>query len=155
MSLKSQIEDDIKTAMLAGDKTLVTTLRGLKSAILNIEVAKGARETGLPDSEVIDILVKEAKKRQESADMYAQGNSADRAAAELEEKSVIEKYLPKQLTEDEIKQIVENVTAEIGSTPQQMGQIIGAVKAKTAGAADGALIARLVKEKIQWSYLWE
>ena len=149
MSLKSQIDEDIKTAMLAGDKTLVTTLRGLKSAILNVEVAKGARETGLPDTEVTDILVKEAKKRQESADMYTQGNSADRAAAEMAEKAIIEKYLPKQLTEDELKQIVESVTAEIGSSPQQMGQIIGAVMAKTAGAADGALIARLVKEKLQ------
>ncbi len=149
MSLKSQIDGDIKTAMLAGEKTLVTTLRGLKSAILNVEVAKGARETGLPDSEITDILAKEAKKRQESADMYTQGNSPERAAAELTEKTVIEKYLPKQLSEDEIKQIIDDITAEIGSTPQQMGQIIGAVKAKTAGAADGALIARLVKEKIQ------
>ena len=149
MSLKSQIDNDIKTAMLAGEKSLVTILRGLKSAILNVEVAKGARETGLPDSEVTDILVKEAKKRQESADMYTQGNSADRAAAELAEKAVIEKYLPSQLSEDEVKQIIDDVTAEIGSSVQQMGQIIGAVKAKTAGAADGALIAKLVKEKLQ------
>jgi len=90
MGLKQQIEDDLKTAMLAGDKTLVTTLRGLKSAILNIEVAKGARETGLPDSEITDILAKEAKKRKESADMYVQGASQERAEAELQEKTVIE-----------------------------------------------------------------
>lgn len=86
MSLKNQIDADIKVAMLAGEKTLVTTLRGLKSAILNVEVAKGLRETGLADSEITDILAKEAKKRQESADMYTQGNSPERAAAELTEK---------------------------------------------------------------------
>jgi uncharacterized protein YqeY len=148
MSLKEQIEADIKTAMLAGEKTLVTTLRGIKSAILNVEVAKGARETGLPDSEVTDILAKEAKKRQESADMYVQGNSQERADAELTEKAVIEKYLPKQLDEAEISKIIDEVMTEVGSTPQQMGQIIGAVKSKTAGAADGAMIARLVKEKL-------
>ena len=149
MSLKSQIDGDIKTAMLAGEKTLVTTLRGLKSAILNVEVAKGLRETGLPDSEITDILAKEAKKRQESADMYIQGNSKERADAELQEKAIIERYLPKQLSEQEIQQIINEVTAELGTSVQQMGQIIGAVKAKTSGSADGAIIAKLVKEKLQ------
>ncbi len=155
MSLKNQIDADIKVAMLAGEKTLVTTLRGLKSAILNVEVAKGLRETGLPDSEITDILAKEAKKRQESADMYIQGNSKERADAELQEKAIIERYLPKQLSEQEIQQIINEVTAELGTSVQQMGQIIGAVKAKTSGSADGAIIAKLVKEKLQWSYLWE
>jgi len=155
MSLKNQIDADIKVAMLAGEKTLVTTLRGLKSAILNVEVAKGLRETGLPDSEITDILAKEAKKRQESADMYIQGNSKERADAELQEKAIIERYLPKQLSEQEIQQIINEVTAELGTSMQQMGQIIGAVKAKTSGSAEGAIIAKLVKEKLQWSYLWE
>ena len=149
MSLKNQIDADIKVAMLAGEKTLVTTLRGLKSAILNVEVAKGLRETGLPDSEITDILAKEAKKRQESADMYIQGNSKERADAELQEKAIIERYLPKQLSEQEIQQIINEVTAELGTSVQQMGQIIGAVKVKTSGSADGAIIAKLVKEKLQ------
>ncbi len=149
MSLKLQIDADIKTAMLAGDKTLVTTLRGLKSAILNVEVAKNLRETGLPDDEVIDVLAKEAKKRQESADLYTQGGSAEKAAAELSEKQVIEKYLPQQLTEDEIREIMDEVIGGFGEIgPQLMGQVIGAVKAKTGPAADGALIARLVKERL-------
>lgn len=149
MSLKQQIEDDLKTAMLAGDKILVTTLRGLKAAILNMEVAKGARETGLPDSEITDILVKEAKKRQESADMYVQGNSSERADAELQEKAVIEKYLPQQLNEAEIGAIIDEVINGMGDvSAQRMGQVIGAVKSRTAGSADGAVIARLVKEKL-------
>src|SRR3954462_11571922 len=103
MSLKQQIDRDIKTAMLAGQKTLVTTLRGLKSTILYAEVAKGSREEGLSDPEAIELLAKEAKKRQESADLYKQGGSPERAEAELTEKQVIEQYLPKQLTEDELQ----------------------------------------------------
>jgi uncharacterized protein YqeY len=74
-STKQQIDADLKTAMLAGDKTLVTTLRGLKSAILYVEVAENAREKGLPEDAVVAILQKEAKKRQESADLYLQGGN--------------------------------------------------------------------------------
>jgi uncharacterized protein YqeY len=149
MNLKQQIDADLKTAMLAGDKVLVTTLRGLKSAVLNMEIAKGARETGLPETEVIDILAKESKKRQESADMYTQGNSPERAAAELEEKSVIEKYLPKQMDESEISTVIDEIMKSMPEAGQgQMGQIIGAVKARTAGSADGGVIARLIKEKL-------
>ncbi len=149
MNIKSQIDQDLKQAMLAGDKTLTTTLRGLKSAILYVEVAKGARDTGLPEAEVIDILSKEAKKRQESADMYTQGASAERAAAETAEKLVIEKYLPAQLSEDEISQVVEQVITELSASDMSaMGQVIGKVKESTKGSADGAVIARIVKEKL-------
>lgn len=149
MSLKTTIDADLKTAMLAGDKTLVTTLRGLKSAILNVEVEKGVRDTGLPDDEIIALLQKEAKKRQESADLYVQGNSQERADAELAEKQVIEKYLPAQLSEDELQTMVDEVIAGMGEVSmQQMGQVIGAVKAKAGAAGDGATIARLVKEKL-------
>lgn len=149
MSIKAQIEQNLKQAMLAGDKTLVTTLRGLKSAILNVEVAKGARETGLPDSEIIDILSKEAKKRQESVEMYVQGGSPERAEAEAAEKQVIEKYLPTQLSEVEISQVVANVITEQNATGMQaMGLVIGKVKERTKGSADGAVIAKIVKEKL-------
>ncbi len=149
MSIKAQIDQDLKQAMLAGDKTLTTTLRGLKSAILYAEVAKGVRDSGLPEAEVIDILSKEAKKRQESADMYTQGNSPDRAAAEAAEKIVIEKYLPAQLSEEEISRMVEQVITELGVVDMSaMGQVIGKVKANTKGSADGAVIARIVKEKL-------
>lgn len=149
MNIKAQIEQHLKQAMLAGDKTLVTTLRGLKSAILNVEVAKGARETGLPDSEIIDILSKEAKKRQESVEMYVQGGSPERAEAEAAEKQVIEKYLPAQLSEDEISQVVMDVIREQNATgTQAMGLVIGRVKERTKGSADGAVIAKIVKEKL-------
>lgn len=149
MSIKEQIEIDLKTAMLAGDKPVVTVLRGLKGAILNVEIAKNAREQGLPEEEVLAILTKQAKQRQESADMYVQGNSPERATAELAEKVIIEKYLPQQMGDDELTAIIEKVIASTGANgPQAMGQVIGAVKAQTAGTADGGRIAALVKEKL-------
>ena len=147
MTIKEQIERDLKMAMLAGDKTLVTTLRGLKSAILYIEVAEGSRDSGLSDEVVTSLLQKEAKKRQESAEMYRKGKSAPKAEAEDAEYQVIQKYLPTQLTEAEVKSIVEQQADVLDiHSLQQMGQLIGAVKQASKGAADGALIARLTKE---------
>jgi uncharacterized protein YqeY len=149
MSLKQQIDSDIKQAMLAGNKTLVTTLRGLKSSILNEEVAKGVRDKGLSDEDITTLFVKEAKKRQESADLYKQGGNIDKAAAELAEKELIEKYLPEQMSEEELSVLVDEAIEQTGSDPAKMGQIIGAVKQKAGASADGAVIARLVKEKLQ------
>ena len=147
--LEQRIEDDIKSALLAGDKTRAMTLRGLKSTLLNVKVAEGKRDSGLSDEEVINIFSKEAKKRQESADLYVQGNSQERADKELAEKSVIEEYLPKQLSEDEIASIVAEVISETGASEQRdMGKVIAGVRAKTAGSADGSIIARLTKEKL-------
>jgi len=147
--LKTRIDQDLKTALLAGDKVLATTLRGLKSAILYVEVSKGAREQGLPDDEIVAILSKEAKKRQESADLYKQGGNEEKAAAELAEKQAIEKYLPEQLSDDELIGLVDAAIKEFGaSSPAAMGQVIGVVKQKTAGQADGARIAQLVKQQL-------
>lgn len=147
--LKTQIDQDLKSALLAGDKDLATTLRGIKSVILYAEVAKGARDEGLGDDEIIALLTKEAKKRQESADLYKKGGNEDRATAELREKDVIEKYLPAQLSDDELKVLVDASVAELGvSSAQGMGQVIAAVKSKAGAAADGARIAALVKERL-------
>jgi hypothetical protein len=147
--LKSRIDQDLKAALLAGDKDRVTTLRGLKSAILYVEVAKGVREQGLPDSEIVEVLSREAKKRQESADLYVKGGSEDKAKFELAEKQVIETYLPSQLSDDELQKVVETTITEIAATgPSAMGQVIGAVKAKTAGQAEGARIAQIVKDRL-------
>lgn len=147
--LKQQLEQDVKSALLAGDKDRVTTLRGLKSVILYAEVAKGSRAEGLDDQEILVLFAKEAKKRQESADLYKQGGNEEKAAAELAEKAIIEGYLPKQLTDDELIAIVDEVVAGFTEiSPQLMGQVIGQVKQKTEGRADGARIAKLVKERL-------
>ncbi len=147
--LEERIEGDIKAALLAGDKTKATTLRGLKAVLLNVKVATGKRDGGLSDDEVLPILAKEAKKRQESAELYSQGGSQDRADAELAEKALIETYLPAQLSEAELTKLIDEVISQTGANgTQAMGQVIGQVKAKAGPAADGALIARLVKEKL-------
>lgn len=148
--LEQQIEQDLKTALLAHEAVRVSTLRGLKNVILNDKVATGRRGTTLNDSEVIELLSKEAKKRQESADLYIQGGDKDRADAELNEKAIIETYLPAQLSDEEIGVIIDEVIKQAQAQGQApvMGQIIGLVKQRTVGTADGAVIARLVKEKL-------
>lgn len=147
MTIKEQIDADIKQAMLGGNKTLVTTLRGIKSAILYAEVAEGSRESGLNEEAIIALLQKEAKKRHESAELYKQGGNNEKAAAEEAEKEVIAKYLPAQMDEAEVAEIVKAQAEALSiSDTRQMGQLIGAVKKEAGAAADGSVIARLVKE---------
>ena len=147
--LKARIDQDLKTALLAGDKVLATTLRGLKSVILYAEVAKGTREQGLGDEDIVVLLSKEAKKRQESADLYQQGGNQEKAEAELTEKKVIEAYLPSQMSDDDLAKLVADTIDELGvSGPSAMGQVIGAVKQKAGAQADGSRIAQLVKTSL-------
>ncbi len=147
--IKDRLDQAIKKALLSGDKQRALVLRGLKSAILYEEVAQKVRETGLDDAGITLILQREAKKRQESADLYVQGGNQERAEAELAEKAIIQEYLPAQLDDAAIQAVIEEVITEVGdSSPAAMGRIIGGVKQKTAGAADGAVIARLVKERL-------
>ena len=148
--LEERLEQDIKAALLGGDKVKATTLRGLKASILNLKVAEGKRDSGLSDEEVMGVLAKEAKKRQESAELFKQGGNSEKAEAELTEKAVIEAYLPEQLGANELNKLIdEAITATGASGPQAMGQVIGQVRAQAGPAADGGLIARLVKEKLQ------
>jgi uncharacterized protein YqeY len=147
--LEQQIEQDLKTALLGGDAVRVSCLRMIKSSLLNLKVAEGKRDSGLSDAEVQTLLAKEAKKRQESADMYQQAGDQTRADAELGEKSIIENYLPEQMSEADLTSLIDSVIADTGASgPQAMGQVIGAVKAQAGPTTDGGLIARLVKEKL-------
>lgn len=152
MGIKQKIDQDLKVAMLAGDKFKVSALRGLKSSILYAEVAAGNREEGLPEPEIVNVLGKEAKKRQESADLYSQGGNQEKAEAELKEKNIIEQYLPEQISDEDLELLVDDVINTLGApTIQQMGQVISGVKAKAGATADGARIAQLVKEKLSGS----
>lgn len=150
MSLEDRISQDLKAAMLAGQQQRVMTLRSLKSALLYEKVAKKLdRESAMSDEAVIALLAREAKKRQESADLYKQGNSVEKAEAELQEKAIIDEYLPKQMSEAEIGQLVDEAIQTLNvSDLSQMGQVIGAVKKRAGAAADGSLVARLVKERL-------
>lgn len=145
--LKERLTDNIKTAMLAGDKPRVEVLRGLKAAILNEEVAKGVRDAGLPDDQIQQVFAREVKKRLEAAELYAKAGRQELADAENYQKGIIEEFLPKQLTDDELSEVVTAAIAELGQQAH-MGQVIGAVKAKVGQSADGARIAAAVKAKV-------
>lgn len=149
--LEDKLNQDLKQALLARDSFAVGTLRGLKSALLYAKVAEGLpRDESTPDAVFIAVLQKEAKKRQESADLYEQGGNEDKAHAELAEKAIIGRYLPAQLDEARLRALIEETIAEVGGADQRaMGQIISKVREKTAGAADGSLVAQLVKERLQ------
>ena len=150
MPLKEQIDADLKTAMLARDAFRTDTLRGLKAAILNEEVAKGARETGLGDEAIEQLIAREAKKRDEAANLFEQGGNQASADKERAEKELLGAYLPEQLSEEEIQKLVDEAVAEIQPEGMKdMGRVIGAVKAKAGNRADGALVAKLVKDSLQ------
>jgi uncharacterized protein len=136
--LEDKINQDLKAALLGGDKVLVMTLRGLKSSLLYAKIASNSRDKLMPDEVLISVLQKEAKKRQESAELYRQGGNNERADAELQEKTVIE-----------IKRLVDEAINDVGGAKKAtLGMIIGHVKQSAGGAADGGVIARIVKETL-------
>jgi len=150
MALKQRIADDLKAALLGGDRFVADTLRNLKAAILNEEVAQNKREQGLADAEIEKIVAKEVKKRNESAAIYDQNMRQDAADDERREAEILGRYLPKQLSEAELKMVVDAKVAELGATDaKMMGQVIGAVKQEVGNTADGGLIATLVKEALK------
>ena len=149
MALKSQLENDLKTALLGGDRFRTDVLRGLKAVILNEEVAQGKRDEGLSDAVIEQLIAREVKKRVDSAEQYTAAGRPELVVAEQAEAKVLEAYLPEQLSEDDIKKTVDETIAALGvSGPQAMGQVIGVVKGKLGNAADGGTIARLVKEAL-------
>lgn len=147
--MQDKIESDLKAALLAGDKSKVETLRGLKSAILNEAIAQGARDSGLEDEQIRKVLMREAKKRAEAAELYKKGGSEERAAAEMNEKAVIDAYLPEQPDESQVAAAVEKAMSQIESpSAADTGRVIGSVKAELGDATDGGTIAKIVKEKL-------
>lgn len=150
MSLKARLDNDIKAALLGGNRFDADVLRGLKAVILNEEVAKGVRDTGLDDASIEVLISKEVKKRQDSIEQYTAAGRPELAEQEQAEMNVLASYMPEQLSEADIAAVVDATIAEMGvSGPQAMGQVIGAVKGKLGNSADGATIARLVKNALQ------
>lgn len=149
MALKRRIESDMKAALLGGNRFVGETLRNLKAAILNEEVAQNKRDTGLDDAAIEQIIAKEVKKRNEAAAIYDQNMREDAADAERREAEVLIEYLPQQLSEAELKTVVDAKVAELGATDaKMMGQVIGAVKKEVGNTADGAMVAKLVKQAL-------
>ena len=150
MALKEQIQNDTKAALLGGNRFEADVLRNLKAAILSEEVAQNRRDEGLEDGEIEQIVAKEVKKRAESIRLYEEAGRMELAEVEKNESVVLERYLPQQLSESEVVAIVTKTIDEMGATGMQsMGMVIKAVKDKVGNTADGATLARIVKEKLQ------
>ena len=146
MSLKATIEKDIKQAMLSKDKDRLRALRAIKSQILLAETEKGATSEISSDQEM-KLLSKAAKQRKDSIDIFVEQGREDLASIERSELEVIESYLPKQLTEEEIEQEVKAVIEQTGAAgPQDMGKVMGMATKKLAGKADGKMISMLAKK---------
>ncbi len=145
MSLKEQIETDIKTAMLARQKAELQALRAIKSMILLAETEKGNDGSVSTDVE-LKLLMKAVKQRKDSAQIYKDQGREDLLAVELAEIAVIEKYLPKQMSEEEIRTELEKIVAQVGAAgPQDMGKVMGLASKALAGKADGKTISSIVK----------
>ena len=149
MSLKKQIEGDIKKAMLAKDKDRLRALRAIKSLIMLEETKDGASEE-MSQADEIKLLSKAAKQRRDSAEIFKGQDRNDLAQKELEELAVIEEFLPKQLSEEELSATLKEIITKIGaSSPADMGKVMGTATKELAGKADGKLIAKLVKSLLQ------
>lgn len=146
MNLFDTISNDIKSAMLAKDKVKLETLRGIKKEFIEAKTAKGGSGE-LSDDAALKILTKMMKQRRESATIYMEQNRPELAENELAEAAVIEQYLPKQLTEEELIAELTAIIAEVGAAgPQDMGKVMGVASKKLAGRADGRAISTQVKE---------
>lgn len=144
--LFNQISEDIKKAMLAKDKIKLEALRGVKKEFLEAKTARGGDGT-LSDDQAVKILQKMVKQRKESARIYTEQNRQDLADNEMAEISVIEKYLPEQMSDAALETIIKSIIAEVGATgPQDMGKVMGTATRKLAGKADGKVISEKVKE---------
>ena len=146
MNLFDQVSNDIKSAMLAKDKVKLEALRGIKKEFLEAKTAKGA-DGELSDEVAMKILAKMVKQRKERAQIYTEQNRPDLAEPELAEAAVIETYLPKQMTEEELTEALKAIIAQVGATtPQEMGKVMGVATKQLAGRADGRAISAKVKE---------
>jgi len=146
MSLKQQIDNDIKQAMLAKNKEELEALRAIKSAILLAETEKGGSGDIAQDVEM-KLLTKAAKQRKESIEIFAKEGRDDLAKKEQFQLDVISRYLPKQMSEAEITEEVKKIIAAVGAKgPQDMGKVMGTATKQLAGKADGKMISELVKK---------
>ena len=145
MSMELQIQQDIKAAMLAKEKTRLESLRAIKAAILLAKTADGSES--ISDEAVVKIIQKLVKQRKETAEIYKQQNREELAAQELAEAAAMEVYLPKQLGEEELEAELKKIIAQVGATgPQDMGKVMGTATKALAGKAEGRMISAMVKK---------
>ncbi len=146
MNLFDKVSGDIKTAMLARDKVRLEALRGIKKEFLEAKTAKGG-DGELSDDAALKILAKMVKQRKESASIYTEQNREDLAGEELAQASIIEEYLPKQLSEEELTAALKEIIARVGATSaKEMGKVMGTATKELAGKAEGKAISAKVRE---------
>lgn len=147
--LKDKIQDQLKAAMIAKDEERLSTIRMLKSAIQYYEIQKGGAGYEATDEDIIDVIGKEIKKRRESIELYVKGGRQELADKEQRELATLQEYLPDQLSEDEIRSLIDEAISVSGaSTIADMGKVMGALSSKTKGRADGSLVSSIVREKL-------
>ncbi len=145
MNMELQIQQDIKAAMLAKEKTRLESLRAIKAAILLAKTADGSES--IADEAVVKIIQKLVKQRKETAEIYKQQNREELAAQELAEAAAMEVYLPKQMSEEELEAELKKIIAQVGATgPQDMGKVMGTATKALAGKAEGRMISAMVKK---------
>lgn len=145
--LEDQIQQDIKAAMIAKDKVSLAAVRAVKAAILLAKTSEGGVKDHLEDAEVVKIIQKLVKQRKESAEIYTNGGRQELADNELAESAVMEKYLPKALTEAEVEDAIKSIIAQTGAKSMaDMGRVMGVATKQLAGQADGRIISAIVKK---------
>lgn len=155
MTFKQRLDEDIKSALRAGDKPRLGCLRMLKSKLVEREVAlrgKHGADHAIGDEEATQVVAAYAKQRRDSIDSYREGGREDLAGKEEAELAIVAEYLPQQLTEDEVREIVRRSIAECGAgSIKEMGAVMKTVMPRVQGKADGKLVNRLVRELLQGS----
>ena len=147
---KAQLKEELKQSMLARDAEKTSTLRMVVSALGYYEIEKGGAGYEASEEDVQEVLQKQAKQRRDSIEQFEAANRNELADKEKKELELLKSYLPKQMGEEEIKRLVDEAVASTGATSAaDMGKVMGALMPKTKGKADGGLVSRLVREKLQ------
>ena len=150
MSLKDTITEEIKTAMKAQDKLRLETLRSIKKAVLEKEVSvRPSGQDSLTPEQETEVLVQLAKQRRDSIEQYQKAGREDLANQEAQELTILEEYLPKQLSDEEVSQLIDEIIAKVGaSTAKDMGKVMGPAMQQLKGKADGKKVQEMVKAKL-------
>jgi len=147
--LKQQLQDELKQSMLAKNAEKTSVLRLLLSAIGYFEIQKGGAGYEASDEDVLSVIQKEAKQRRDSIEQFENGGRQELADKEKKELEMLQKWLPEQMGEDEIRTLVKEAISTTGaSTVQDMGKVMGALMSKTKGKADGSLVSKIVREEL-------
>jgi len=147
--LKQRILSDLKSAMKEGDTAKRDVLRMLDSMIKNVEIEKKKREVGLSDEEAQEVISRAIKQRKDAISQYEAGGRADLVEKEQKEIEILAAYMPEQMGEEEIREIVKATISELSATKEKMGMVMGALMPKLKGKADGQLVKKIVEEELK------